>query len=130
MNRKILFRGFSEEKQEWLYGDLINGLNAFLIRYYIDVPPTYSNPCADTKSIYEEVIPESIGQFIGLHDKDNSKIFEGDIVLWGKHPAVCIFDERCRWIFRNTLGDFDVFGYTSECKIIGNVFRNPELLEK
>ena len=73
MNREILFRGKSAYSNKWLYGNLIdNGLSGKDKSVFI--LPTD----ADNYDEYEEVIPETVGQFTGLKDKNGIRIFEGD----------------------------------------------------
>lgn len=144
--REILFRG-KTKNGEWKYGDLI-------IEHYGNTPYIhwfeYSSLAIDMQ---EKVIPETVGQFTGLTDKNGKKIFEGDIVQNGEN-------EECYWHFRKGVvkfgeGTFDsgIYRYTGfyfeesdgtidhntlykvedvwyQVKVIGNVFDNPELLEK
>ena len=77
---------------------------------------------------------KTIGQFTGLTDKNNKKIFEGDIiqnVTEGKTAVVQWFSEHsafmlwCKsenqvyWLYDNDFLNIEV---------IGNIYNNPELL--
>ena len=90
-----------------------------------------------------EVIPETVGQYTGLTDKNGMKIFEGDIVRHHNdlpdseiiEMGVVFWDEKyCGWR-RTSNGAFhhgvvDTYRISPECvyEIIGNIHDNPELI--
>ena len=142
--REILFRGKRTDNGEWVKGDLIHrkvwGHEVIIIRV--------SDGGFDCYEEYE-VIPETVGQYTGLKDKNGKKIFEGDIVrLTDEHnemewTAVVVFgnpngDYNWGWQL-NAIEEFDgnkdilLWADMEEsgayCEIIGNVHDNQELME-
>lgn len=115
--REILFRG-KRYNGDWEYGvPLISGDTAFITQI---------------NSYSHLVIPNTIGQYVGLLDKDGQKIFEGDIIVgYWNEMRIVYFDAdylqfRVREISAYAMArEIDYFG---EPKIIGNIYDNPELL--
>lgn len=143
--REILFRGKRKTNSEWVYGGFCyennNGEPLICPQYDFSV----------------EVIPETIGQFIGLLDKNGTKIFEGDIIKFCKYAFD--YEEEKDWDIeighiKYENGCFvidDIYSsdgynelscvyaeisycdgeYYKDCifEVIGNIYDNPELLE-
>lgn len=130
--REILFRGKRTDNGEWVQGlpaDNING-RISKIDFYDGL----------TDCEIAEVIPETVGQFTGLTDKNGNKIFEGDIVTYDKEyggetreKGTVYWCEGAFWV-ENVQDEEDsgllgVF-VNHQLEIIGNIHDNPELLEK
>lgn len=126
--REILFRGKRIDNGEWVYGNLNYGtieIKSIKGSYYIsdfDVNPW-------DKKFYP-VIPESVGQYTGLTDKNGKKIFEGDIIFDPelKENHIVMFDEG-GFCTEEMFLQFYLCFDEMEVEVIGNIYDNPELLE-
>lgn len=129
MSREILFRGkvklpnnyrgynLSHRNGDWVYG-LINS-NESIRGIFVDT--------------------NTIGQYTGLTDKNGTKIFENDILQVNYHDdeigRVCIYYKFAMYLCDIIYGDvdFDTLGMLNanyQLEVIGNVYDNPELIEK
>ena len=135
--REILFRGKRTDNGEWGEGCLyITQRGQHEISRY-----SKSYDCERYTSV---VIPETVGQYTGLKDKNGTKIFEGDIVLvpyidpifkcaWNDtSPCERAIVKYCNGMFYVEYiesGDkFTLSAMDGYMKIIGNIYDNPELL--
>ena len=133
--REILFRG-KTDKGEWVRGvPFLKEERCYIIE---DLFVCDEYDC--TGAVNTMVIPETIGQYTGLTSKSGAMVFEGDVVQvvydtrrYGTY-VVAMSKERGGW-FPFACGDgcgcceCDV-ERAENCEIIGNVYDNPELLEK
>ena len=141
--REILFRGKRTDNGKWVCGCLFEIWDETYILWGTtnDVPNMI------------EVIPETVGQYTGLTDKNGTRIFEGDLLNGFEYPflhdnahnyfAEVVWFDDCPafglYTHKNPLSavrgisegncelieDFD----SSQWEVIGNIHNNPELLE-
>lgn len=138
--KEILFRGKRVDNGEWVYGNY----------EYYHKPEKHIISDIYNK-ITKGVSPETIGQFIGLTDKNDTRIFEGDIVKFKDTSFgysyigfVCfhkgsnviqykfINQDKFHQIGKTTeWQDMHASGtITYEYEVIGNIHDNPELLKE
>lgn len=143
MNREILFRGKRVDNGEWIDGFFAKSGDKTFILIDNDIAVGYV--------AMKEVIAETVGQFTGLTDKNGTKIFEGDIVCtrysdgeiccsgdvqfcYGVYGAEWIEQKKNKgmvggWGQLHNLRRFDD-DIINNIEVIGNIYDNPELLEK
>lgn len=129
--RKIIFRGKRIDNGGWGYGDLIHSFGT-----------VYVGNGDENKFLKElTVIPETVGQFTGLLDKNGKEIYEGDIlsvvdpngeenklvVEWDEIGCCHTIEDNFDGYDMTTIGWAKTMGY--EFYVVGNAYDNPELLK-
>lgn len=130
--REILFRGKCKYNGEWIEGFYCPTPFSRFPRK----PVIYAVDTINLCRAGVEIDPETIGQFIGLHDKNGRKIFEGDIVEFS-YLNLCSDNKetnRGEVIYSSEIGAYTIegdylLGELFELEVIGNIHDNPELLE-
>ena len=146
--REILFRGKRERDGEWEYGDL--WCNPYGKRAVCIVSPI--NDQGTTGG--NEVLPETVGQYTGLKDKNGKRIFEGDIVratiergegcqsprtengvigydCIGMIGLILYKDKNGENVWSDFFNELSMSGLIEDYyfEVIGNIYDNPELMK-
>lgn len=127
--REIKFRGQSVATKKWIYGYPVKNLQGWI--FIIE---------EGNINKFTRVIPETVGQYTGLKDKNGKEIYEGDIIeivyCNSKYMGKVIFNEKtCGfeiW-YNSVVGVYGEkathkinFAMDIEIKVIGNIYDNPE----
>ena len=128
----IAFRGLRKDNGEMVFGNYFHNFRKGESHNIIDFD----------SNVWYEVIPETVGQYTGLKDKNEVKIFSGDVVElfgWGRQAesngltAILWDNDTIGWNFeRSSYGEdrYDFRKAVSNCLIKGNIHQNAELLKK
>ena len=140
--RTIKFRGKRIDGKGFAYGDFLTGCGYKKERYFIlPLLDYYPNDCCSLDGY--EIIPDTVGQFTGLTDKNGKEIYEGDILMYDGngykgHSLLVIFKHGtfgyiycdCFHSFAgNSNLTFNPLNTDVRFVIIGNIHDNPELLK-
>lgn len=145
--REILFRGKPKNEVEYkvlrelceddckngfVYGSLIVNHNKC---YICTMIIQFRSGIGSYIPTMIEVIPETVGEYTTLTDKNGAKIFEGDIVKRFWFGEMCIYqidyDNGLASFIGRAGMKYTTFDYDSaEFEAVGNIHDNPELLRR
>ena len=144
--REILFRGKQTDNGEWIEG----AYSPFHLNFGEREEKPHIIIISDDEDIdglWCEVIPETVGQYTGLTDKNGVRIFEGDILKSTIKIIDCDDEEfsispydredigivewrKDGFMIVHKSGTWARCFYGCENYVIGNIHDNPELLQK
>ena len=122
--RENKYRGKVVVGKSFVYGDLHK------FRSDSDIAYIFTDTC-----VFEPVFRDTVGQFVGIPDKNDVEIYEGDIVIsCGRKDIPCVVEynqDRCEFVMR--YAEDGILHLVKEFKnsyeVIGNIYDNPELLK-
>lgn len=137
--REILFRGKRVDNGEWIEGFLFDDGFVESHRFFVGgiVIEDYKGTACDKYSItgsdYEEVIPRTVGQYIGKLDEYAVTIFEGDIIELendGENYYIVSWDDDAAQYVLDGEEESLAFDYVScAIMVVGNIFDNPDMAD-
>lgn len=134
--REILFRGKRTDNGKWVEGELLHDMQDRPHLYWKtpkELPIVFSN--------HAIVDPATLGQFTGMTDKNDKKIFEGDIVKDESGVAYPVVYGLTGFFLKYAPPHSHGFHYDllplsnywhahgAIIEVIGNIHDNPELVE-
>lgn len=151
--REILFRGKRTDNGEWVEGYVVKG-NCTYILTAKNIHYMVVSVMGHASVEVLPVIPDTVGQYTGLKDKNGRRIFEGDIVRYIYEPGKRFWNANQLSVIRYGKTGFKFDGikgtnkYALMCgcmssipfdqdaenipefEVIGNIHDNPELLKE
>lgn len=135
--RTIKFRGKRKDNGEWVYGGFMQTPEATFV---VDYSTVVQKAKDGYPTVYDvvEVIPETVGQFTSLKDKQGIEIYEGDIVIiirLDDNKTEIAFiewsDDDCSFCYSVGKQRRCVYRVTENMmpEVIGNIHESPELLK-
>jgi len=125
--REIEFRGKRiDGNKNWVIGNLI-GNNPYYIIASENIKIDYNHTLSNTS--VQLVDPKTVGQYTGLKDKNDKKIYEGDIININEAKWGVVEFYHSQWYVKDARFIFNLHLDCHVCEITSNIHENPELLD-
>ena len=126
--REILFRA-----KETFNGECVEGYYEFGYDAETEKPTHYMWVINHSEKYGEMfmVVPETVGEYTGLTDKNGKKIFEGDILKTVKGVGYVVYGKGCFCVQYEGQNKpaIDIVMHYGDVSVIGNTHDSPELLK-
>lgn len=135
--RSIKFRGIRIDNGEWVYGSLLQSeidVNQTAVQCFI-----CERFASEAQLSKIQVVPESVGEYIGLHDKNGKEIYEGDVVAQEKWVSVGKYAKVIGIVkYKGTCFTCECTGdwagsnaeLNGNATVIGNIHEHPHLIHQ
>ena len=137
--RDIKFRGkcIDNNTGSWVIGSLVTDSMSKERMAIIDYADLSESDKDGGAIVWNDVVPESVGEYTGMKTNDDIQVFEGDIIKYkvgsmnmnGGEPTVT---EHIAPVVYKEYGFYckytPLYGCLIEGELIGNIYEHPELL--
>ena len=134
--REILFRGKAINRNKGYHrtkyknGDWVYGL---LTRLYDELYENLPAEMTNTNGVSGiEIDHKTVGQYTGLTDKNGTKIFEGDVILYDEEYGHIEYDDLDAEFILSFDTWVTTFGIVDSrsVEVIGNIHDNPQVVSE
>jgi hypothetical protein len=127
MDKTYYFRGKTVKTKEWVYGYLVG-------KAFDGTSRNVEVGIQKDRCYPDDVLPETVGQYVGVKDHTGVLIFAGDILKGSVGIGVVVLvTGRCSFAVKvensPDIHFIESEGNLKNTVVVGNVYDNPELLK-